>query len=122
MSQLSPPSAAIIRAETSLHEHNASISSPVVPASNEKLFHPVIELLYSTSFIALRYLERQYPNHAEAAQVIADRLELWGTGLFQGNMSVDQALSRKSKATDLLKNNVAGTLADVAVVLRKHFQ
>ena len=63
----------------------------------------------------------QYPNFKETFQGVGDRLEIWGTGLIQGQVSIDQALSQSSRATDMLRNNIAGTLADVAVILRRRF-
>ena len=63
----------------------------------------------------------QYPSIKEIFQGIGDRLEIWGTGLFQGQVSIDQALNRSSRAIDLLRNNIAGIPADVAVILRTRF-
>ena len=63
----------------------------------------------------------QDPNFKETFQGIGDRLEIWGTGLFQGQVSIDQALNQSSRAIVLLKINIAGILADVAVILRKCF-
>lgn len=52
---------------------------------------------------------------------IADCLQIWGTGLFQGQVSIDQALNPESKsgAKTLLKKNVAGIIADISILLRE---
>ena len=86
---------------------------------SKKTYHPVIELLYSTCLKVIRSLARRYPTHKPALQNVGDRLQIWGTGLFRGQISIDQAFDQKSKAVTLLRSNIAGTLADMAVVLRK---
>ena len=57
--------------------------------------------------------------HKPVFQNVGDRLQIWGTGLFRGQISIDQAFDQKSKAVTLLRSNIAGTLTDMAVVLRK---
>ena len=102
---------------------NTSTSTIKNPAqeSTKKVSHPVIELLYSTCLRVLRSMVVQYPNSRGTFQDIGDRLEIWGTGLFQGQVSIDQALNQPSRAIHLLRDNIAGILADVAVILRKRF-
>ena len=102
---------------------NTSTTTINTPAqeSTKKVFHPVIELLYSTCLGVLRSMVVLYPISRGTFQDIGDRLEIWGTGLFQGQVSIDQALNQPSRATHLLRNNIAGILADVAVILRKRF-
>ena len=107
--------------ETTPQSTSTSIFKTPAQESTKKFFHPVIELLYSTCLGVLRSMVVQYPNSRRTFQDIRDRLEIWGTGLFQGQISIDQALSQASRATHLLRNNIAGILADVAVILRKHF-
>ena len=112
--QLSLPSSDR-RAETT------STIKTLAQESTKKVFHPVIELLHSTCLRVLRSMVVQYPNFKGTFQGIGDRLEIWGTGLFQGQVSIDQALNRSSRAIDLLRNNIAGILADIAVILRRRF-
>ena len=119
-SDSSPPSSDW-SAET--RPQNSSTSTIKTPdqESTKKVFRPVIELLHSTCLRVLRSMVVHYPNHKGTFQLIGDRLEIWGTGLFQGQVSIDQALNRSSRAIELLRNNIAGILADVAVILRRHF-
>lgn len=106
------------RSETGpLNVRTPALKDPV-HKTTKKVFHPVIELLHSTCLRILRSMAVQYPTHRETFQSTGDRLEIWGTGLFQGQVSIDQALNKKSKALGLLRNNIAGTLADIAVILR----
>lgn len=86
---------------------------------SEKTYHPVIELLYATCLKVVRSIALRFPTHRPAFQNVGDRLQIWGTGLFRGRISIDQAFDQKSKAVTLLRSNIAGTLADMAVVLRK---
>ena len=109
------------RAETTPQNSSTSIIKTPAQESAKKVFHPVIELLHSTCLRVLRSMVVQYPNFKDIFQGIGDRLEIWGTGLFQGQVSIDQALNRSSRAIDLLRNNIAGILADVAVILRTRF-
>ncbi|KAL8736255.1 MAG: hypothetical protein Q9166_000410 [cf. Caloplaca sp. 2 TL-2023] len=87
---------------------------------SEKTYHPVIELLYATCLKVVRLIALRYPTHRPAFQNVGDRLQIWGTGLFRGQISIDQAFDQKSKAVTLLRSNIAGTLADMAVVLREY--
>ena len=82
-------------------------------------FRPMVELLYSTCLRVLRSISSTYPSCRHRFRNIADRLSLWGSGLFYGRCSLDQALDQRSSAVILLKENLAGTLADVAVIERK---
>ena len=102
---------------------NTSTSTIKTPAqeSTKKAFRPVIELLYSTCLGVLRSMVAQYPNSRGTFQDIRDRLQIWGTGLFHGQVSIDQALDQPSRAIHMLRDNIAGILADVAVILRKRF-
>ena len=118
--QLSLPSSDR-RAETTAQSSSTSTIKTPTQESTKTAFQPVIELLHSTCLRVLRSMAVQYPNFKETFQGAGDRLAIWGTGLFQGQVSIDQALSRSSRATDLLRNNIAGTLADVAVILRRRF-
>lgn len=107
------------RAETAPQTVSIPSLDPSVQEVAKKAFHPVIELLYSTCVRVLRSTVLQYPSHKETFQGVGDRLEIWGTGLFQGQVSIDQALDQKSKVMKMLKNNIAGILADVSVILRE---
>ena len=84
-----------------------------------KVFHPVIELLYSTCLSVLHGIAVQYPAHESIFQDIAHRLSVWGSGLFRGRVSLDQVLDQRSNAVILLKMNISGTLADIANILGK---
>lgn len=84
-----------------------------------KTSRPVIELLFSTCLDVLRTVVVRYPIHHEDFSGTADRLADWGTGLFQGPVTIDQALNTDSGGTTLLKENISGTLSDIAVVLSK---
>ncbi|KAI4176962.1 MAG: hypothetical protein LQ346_007752 [Caloplaca aetnensis] len=92
--------------------------SPIQEPSR-RVFHSVIELLHSTCLRVLRSIAERYPDHRTRFQEAGDRLQIWGTGLFHGQISIDQALNQKSAAVKLLRNNIAGTLADIAEVIRK---
>lgn len=109
------------RPETTPQNTSTSTIKTPVQQSTKKVFHPVIELLHSTCLGVLRSMVVQYPNSGGTFQGIGDRLEIWGTGLFQGQISIDQALNQSSRTIQMLRNNIAGVLADVAVILRKHF-
>ena len=109
------------RAETTPQSSSTSTIKTPAQESTKKVFHPIIELLHSTCLRVLRSMVVQYPNNKEIFQCIGDRLEIWGTGLFQGQVSIDQALNRSSTAINLLRNNIAGVLADIAVILRRRF-
>lgn len=82
-----------------------------------KTFRPVIELLYSTCLNVLRAVVVRYPIHQDDFSGTADRLASWGTGLFQGLVTIDQALNTGSRGVTSLKDNISGTLSDIAVVL-----
>ena len=82
-----------------------------------RVFRPMIELLYSTCLGIIRLVQKQYPSHRMAFQPIGDRLAIWGSGLFNGQVTLDQALDAKSAARKLLRKNIAGTLADIAIIL-----
>ena len=84
-----------------------------------KTFCPVIELLYSTCLGVLRAMVVKYPIHQDDFSGLASRLAGWGTGLFQGSVTIDQALNTDSRGVTFLKRNISGTLSDIAVVLSK---
>lgn len=84
-----------------------------------KTFRPVIQLLHSTCLDVLRAMVVRYPIHHDEFSRTADRLAIWGTGLFTGPVTIDQALNTGSRGATLLKNNTSGTLSDIAVVLSK---
>ena len=107
------------RAGTTPQSSTTSTIKTPAQESTQKTFHPVIELLHSTCLRVLRSMIVQYPDFKVTFQGIGDRLEVWGTGLFQGQVSIDQALNGSSRAIGLLRKNIAGTLADVAVNLRR---
>ena len=90
---------------------------PPEPSPAAKVFHPVIELLYSTCLSVLRGIAIRYPAQKTSFQNIANRLNVWGTGMFRGQVSLDQVLDQRSDAVILLKINISGTLADIAVIL-----
>ena len=84
-----------------------------------KTFRPVIELLFSTCLDVLRTVVVRYPIHQDDFSGTADRLATWGTGLFRGPVTIDQALNTDSRGVTSLENNISGTLSDIAVVLSK---
>lgn len=84
-----------------------------------QFFHPVIELLYSTSLDVLRTAALQYSTHKPSFEGPLHRLSLWGSGMFQGLITIDQALNQRSESVDMLRNNIAGTLAEIAITLGK---
>ena len=90
---------------------------PPEPSPAAKVFHPLIELLYSTCLSVLRGIAIRHPAQKTSFQNIADRLNVWGTGMFRGQVSLDQVLDQRSNAVILLKINISGTLADIAVIL-----
>ena len=104
-------------ADFTSHEDGAQSD---LQGSTQKLFHPMIELLHSTCIRVIRVIEKQYPDHKSAFQAIGNRLTVWGSGLFNGQVSLDQALcpqSIVSTARGLLRKTIAGTLADIAIIL-----
>lgn len=109
------------RSETTAQSSGTSTNKTPTQESTKRVFHPMIELLHSTCLKVLRSMAMQYSDLKGTFQGVGDLLEIWGTGLFQGPVSIDQALSRSSRAIDLLRNNIAGILADVAVILRRCF-
>lgn len=82
-----------------------------------KGFHSVIDLLYSTSLDVLRTAAVRYPTDKPIFEEVLHRLNLWGSGMFQGQISIDQALNQRSDSVNLLRNNIAGTLAGIAISL-----
>ena len=82
-----------------------------------KVYRPMIELLHSTCLGAIRAIERQHPAQNSAFQLIGDQLSLWGSGLFHGQVSIDQVLGQASSARNLLRTNIAGILADIAILM-----
>lgn len=101
-----------------LTSHNDGAQSNL-QGSTRRVFRPMIELLHSTCLRVMRLIEKQYPDHKTAFRAIGDRLAIWGSGLFNGQVTLDQALNPKSTARKLLRKNIAGTLADTAVILSK---
>ncbi|KAL8926907.1 MAG: hypothetical protein Q9208_002716 [Pyrenodesmia sp. 3 TL-2023] len=96
-----------------------SIQASPTQEPSTLVFHSVIELLHSTCLRVLRSISERYPAHKTNFQEVGDRLQIWGTGLFHGQISVDQALNQRSAAVTLLRNNIAGTLADIADITSK---
>lgn len=94
---------------------NRAFQDPREP--KQKVYRPMIELLHSTCLGALRAIERQYSAQSATFQVIGDQLSLWGSGLFHGQVSIDQVLGQDSPAINILRTNVAGILADMAIIL-----
>ena len=82
-------------------------------------FRPIIEFLHSTCLEVLRAVVVRYPIHHVSFSRIADRLATWGTGLSQKPATIDQALNTDSRGATSLRNNISGTLSDIAVVLSK---
>ena len=87
--------------------------------NERKVFRPLIELLHSTVLNVLRDLLQNYPEHRTLFEPPAFRLALWGSGMFRGSITIDQALDQHSVAIILLKENVCGTLADIAITIGK---
>lgn len=84
-----------------------------------RVFRPLIELLHSTCMDALRNLIIRFPTLRKHLEGIGDRLALWGSGLFQSQITIDQAVNDRSNASALLKDNICGTLADIVLILGK---
>jgi hypothetical protein len=107
--------------ETAAQRRVIAASEAAVPEASPavKVFHPVIELLYSTCLSVLDGIAVQYPAHKSIFKDITHRLSVWGSGLFLGKVSLDQMLDQRSDAVILLKKNISGTLADVAIILGK---
>lgn len=93
------------------------IASKQNDSRGAKVFYPVIELLYSTSLGVLRVAAVRYPIHKPSLEGALYRLSLWGSGMFQGLITIDQALNQKSGSVELLRNNIAGALAEIAITL-----
>ena len=108
-------------AETTPENIGTSALNPPVQERSEKVFPSTIELLHSTCHRVLRSIVVQYPAHKEKFEGTGDRLAIWGTGLFRGKVSIDRALNQKSKGISMLRNNISGILADIAVILRERF-
>ncbi|CAF9910035.1 hypothetical protein IMSHALPRED_008535 [Imshaugia aleurites] len=108
-------------AETAPENIGTSALNPPVQERSGKAFHSTIELLHSTCHRVLRSIVVQYPAHKEKFEGTGDRLAIWGTGLFRGKVSIDRALNQKSKGISMLRNNISGILADIAVILRERF-
>ncbi len=87
----------------------------------DRAFRPIVELLYSTCSETLRMVAVRYPTAKPSFQDTADRLSLWGTGMFEGQIAIDQALNQRSEGIRRLKANISGILADLAVTLGKLF-
>lgn len=81
------------------------------------VFRPVIQHLYSTALDVLRSARVQYPSHKLQLDKVIHRLSLWGSGMFKGLITLDQALNRPSDSIVLLRNNIIGILAEVAITL-----
>ena len=93
----------------------------VASNSNDSLdtnvFHPVIELLFSTSLDVLRNTTVRYPTHRPSFEGVLYRLSLWGSGMFNGLITIDQVLNQRSDSVNLLRNNIARILAEIAITL-----
>jgi hypothetical protein len=98
--------------------HTANIVSRQEQESGDNQdFHPVIEFLYSVSLDVLRTASVQYLNYETVIEKLVYRLSLWGSGMFQGPITIDQVLNQQSDSVNLLRNNIAQTLAEIAVLL-----
>lgn len=95
----------------------ADIASKQKDSKSAKVFRPAIELLYSTSLDVLRTAAVQYPAEKPSFEGVLYRLSLWGSGMFQGLTTVDQALNQESDSANLLRNNIAETLAEISITL-----
>ena len=87
----------------------------------DTVFRPTIELLFTTCLKTLRMIIIQYPNLEPSFQKTADRLSLWGTGIFEGSIAIDQAFDQRTGGTSELKANISGVLADLAVTLGERY-
>lgn len=95
-------------------------------SQNKKVFYPIIELLYSTCCDVLRKTAIQHPAEKCLLTPIIDRLSLWGSCLSLSNsedtasgLSMDQVLYHPSRAIRLLRDNIVGALADLAITIGK---
>ena len=109
-----------MRTEFTSHSDDAQSD---LQESTRRVSRLMIELLHSTCVRVIRLIEKQYPDHKIAFQALGDRLAIWGSGLFNGQVSLDRALSPESivsKARELLKKSITGTLADTAIILGEY--
>ena len=86
-----------------------------------RLSRPIIDMLHSTCMNAIRHLITHYPNQREYLEVVGDRLSIWGSGLFRHCISIDQALNSQNMSIRMLRGNVCGVLAAIAVTLGEWF-
>lgn len=96
-------------------EHSQNVDA--VSGAAQKTFHPLVELLYSTCMNVLGSMMVQHQAHKGTIQAMTDRLRVWETGLFTGHISIDQALNQNRNAVVMLRSNIVGILADIAVIL-----
>ena len=103
------------------HIEPSMASEDIASQQNEsrgaEVFRSVTELLYSTSLDILRTSAVRYSTHEPIFKVLLERLSLWGSGMFHGPISIDQAFNQQSDSVSMLKNNVAAILAEIAIAL-----
>lgn len=100
----------------------SSISTHIVSEQEERsrdnqAFYPVIEFLYSVSRDVLRIAQKQYIDHETSIVKLLVRLSVWGSGLFQGPVTIDQALNQQSDSVKSLRTNISQTLAEIVITL-----
>ena len=85
-------------------------------------FRPLMQLLYSTCRRAMKQIVFDHPNYKVEFQPVSDRLDIWATGLFTGEITIDQLLDGRKSPVAILRENILGILVDIVVTLGKHFE
>lgn len=103
-------------------DSTSSISTHIVSEHDERsrdnqVFHPVIKFLFSISRDVLRIVQKQYIDHEPSIVKLHCRLSIWGSGMFQGPVTIDQALNQQSGSVKSLRTNIAQTLAEIVIML-----
>lgn len=98
------------------------IASNQKDSRDTKVFRPVIELLFTTSLDVLHSTTVQYPTDKPSFEGVLHRLSLWGSGMFHGLITIDQVLNQRSDSVNLLRSNIAGTLAEIAITLGQFYR
>ncbi|KAL8797315.1 MAG: hypothetical protein Q9195_000469 [Heterodermia aff. obscurata] len=99
------------------HAEFASYNKSNLDGLTRPVHRAMIELLHSTCLKVIRSLVKQNPEYDIVFHPLGNRIAIWGSSLFSGQVSLDQALSATSTASQMLRNNIAGTLADIAFIL-----
>ena len=85
--------------------------------ASEGSTHPLVELLYLNDIVVLVDLSESSPHVKDQFRALTRRLHLWGYGIVKGDVTIDEAIVCLSQSGPLLKEAIAGCLADIAVIL-----